>query len=183
MCGIFGYVGRDQNAADLVLRGLKKLEYRGYDSWGVAVGHRDQVVLEKRTGKIGDAAPDLPPSAIGIGHTRWATHGGVTEHNAHPHVDCAGRLALVHNGIVSNYRELRDPLTRSGHRFRSDTDTEVITHVLEACLAQAPDGPEQLLRATIAAFRQLKGLNAIAVLDVRTGQIAAAQSRPPLTVG
>src|SRR5437867_3254581 len=108
MCGIFGYVGHDRNAADLVLRGLKKLEYRGYDSWGVAVGHRDQVVLEKRTGKIGDAVPDLPASAIGIGHTRWATHGGVTEHNAHPHLDCAGRLALIHNGIVSNYRELRD---------------------------------------------------------------------------
>jgi glutamine phosphoribosylpyrophosphate amidotransferase len=110
MCGIFGYVGHAQNAADLVLRGLKKLEYRGYDSWGVAVGHRDQVVLAKRTGKIGDAAPDLPASAIGIGHTRWATHGGVTEPNAHPHLDCTGRLALIHNGIVSNYRELREPL-------------------------------------------------------------------------
>src|SRR5438309_9457727 len=84
MCGIFGYVGRDRNAADLVLRGLKKLEYRGYDSWGVAVGHRDRIVLEKRTGKIGDAAPDLPPSALGIGHTRWGPHGGVTEHTAHP---------------------------------------------------------------------------------------------------
>src|SRR6266404_630274 len=149
MCGIFGYVGHAQNAADLVLRGLKKLEYRGYDSWGVAVGHRDQVVLAKRTGKIGDAAPDLPASAIGIGHTRWATHGGVTEPNAHPHLDCAGRLALIHNGIVSNYRELR----------------------------------EQLLSATMTAFRRLHGLNAIAVADVRTGQIAAAKSGSPLVLG
>src|SRR5206468_12343121 len=79
MCGIFGYVGRDENAADLVMRGLKKLEYRGYDSWGVAVGHRSRVVLERRIGKSGDAAPDLPPSAIGIGHPRWAPRGGVTE--------------------------------------------------------------------------------------------------------
>src|SRR2546425_6017006 len=152
MCGIFGYVGRDRNAADLVLRGLKKLEYRGYDSWGVAVGHRDRIVLEKRTGKIGDAAPDLPPSAIGIGHTRWATHGGVTEPNAHPHLDCAGRLALIHNGIVSNYRELRAPLVRSGHRFHSETDTEVVAHLIEECLAATPAGPEQLVTATMTAF-------------------------------
>ncbi len=183
MCGIFGYVGHAQNAADLVLRGLKKLEYRGYDSWGVAVGHRDQVVLAKRTGKIGDAAPDLPASAIGIGHTRWATHGGVTEPNAHPHLDCAGRLALIHNGIVSNYRELREPLVRSGHRFRSETDTEVVAHLIEECLAATPAGPEQLLSATMTAFRRLHGLNAIAVADVRTGQIAAAKSGSPLVLG
>jgi glucosamine--fructose-6-phosphate aminotransferase (isomerizing) len=183
MCGIFGYVGHAQNAADLVLRGLKKLEYRGYDSWGVAVGHRDQVVLAKRTGKIGDAAPDLPASAIGIGHTRWATHGGVTEPNAHPHLDCAGRLALIHNGIVSNYRELREPLVRSGHRFRSETDTEVVAHLIEECLAATPAGPEQLVSATMTAFRRLHGLNAIAVADVRTGQIAAAKSGSPLVLG
>src|SRR5437867_5733642 len=183
MCGIFGYVGHDRNAADLVLRGLKKLEYRGYDSWGVAVGHRDQVVLEKRTGKIGDAVPDLPASAIGIGHTRWATHGGVTEQNAHPHLDCAGRLALIHNGIVSNYRELREPLVRAGHRFGSQTDTEVITHLIEDCLATTPAGPEQLVTATMAAFRRLRGLNAIAVADVSTGQIAAAKSGSPLVLG
>jgi len=183
MCGIFGYVGHAQNAADLVLRGLKKLEYRGYDSWGVAVGHRDQVVLAKRTGKIGDAAPDLPASAIGIGHTRWATHGGVTEPNAHPHLDCAGRLALIHNGIVSNYRELREPLVRSGHRFRSETDTEVVAHLIEECLAAIPAGPEQLLSATMTVFRRLHGLNAIAVADVRTGQIAAAKSGSPLVLG
>jgi len=183
MCGIFGYVGRDQNAADLVLRGLKKLEYRGYDSWGVAVGHRDRVVLERRIGKIGDAAPDLPASTIGIGHTRWATHGGVTEQNAHPHLDCAGRLALIHNGIVSIYRELREPLVRAGHRFGSQTDTEVITHLIEDCLATTPAGPEQLVTATMAAFRRLRGLNAIAVADVSTGQIAAAKSGSPLVLG
>ena len=183
MCGIFGYVGRDENAADLVMRGLKKLEYRGYDSWGVAVGHRSRVVLERRIGKIGDAAPDLPPSAIGIGHTRWATHGGVTEDNAHPHLDCAGRLALIHNGIVSNYRELREPLLRAGHRFRSETDTEVVAHLIEDCLAATPVGPQQLVRATMSAFRRLHGLNAIAVADVATGHIAAAKSGSPLVLG
>src|SRR5256886_10810851 len=183
MCGIFGYVGHDRSAADLVLRGLKKLEYRGYDSWGVAVGHRDRIVLEKRTGKIGDAAPDLPASAIGIGHTRWATHGGVTEPNAHPHLDCAGRLALLDSGIVSSCRGLREPIVRSGHRFRSETDTEVVAHLIEECLAATPAGPEQLVSATMTAFRLLHGLNAIAVADVRTGQIAAAKSGSPLVLG
>src|SRR5262249_40109155 len=167
MCGIVGYVGSDQDAAGIVLRGLKKLEYRGYDSWGVAVGHRGHVVVDKRIGKIGDAAPELPASSVGIGHTRWATHGGVTEQNAHPHLDCAGRLALIHNGIVSNYAELRSRLTRAGHHFRSETDTEVIAHLVEEALDRTPSGPEQLLAAATAAFRQLQGLNAIAVLDVQ----------------
>ena len=183
MCGIFGFVGRERDAADFVLRGLKKLEYRGYDSWGVAVGDGDRVVLQRRTGKIGDATVDLPPSAIGIGHTRWATHGGVTEQNAHPHLDCSGRLALIHNGIVSNYRELRESLTQAGHRFRSDTDTEVVVHLIEACLAEAPPGPDRLVEATMRAFRRLHGLNAIAVADVASDQIAAAKSGSPLVLG
>ncbi|PYN95236.1 MAG: glutamine--fructose-6-phosphate transaminase (isomerizing) [Candidatus Rokuibacteriota bacterium] len=183
MCGIFGYVGTDQDAADIVLRGLKKLEYRGYDSWGVAVGHRGRVTVDKRIGKIGDAAPELPASGIGIGHTRWATHGGVTEQNAHPHLDCGGRLALIHNGIVSNYAELRSRLTRAGHVFRSETDTEVIAHLVEEALDRTPSGPERLLAATTAAFRQLRGLNAIAVLDVEGHQLAAAKSGSPLVIG
>jgi glucosamine--fructose-6-phosphate aminotransferase (isomerizing) len=183
MCGIFGYVGGSGDAAGIVLRGLKKLEYRGYDSWGVAVAHDGRVALEKRVGKIGDAVATLPDSAIGLGHTRWATHGGVTEPNAHPHLDCAGRLALIHNGIVSNYRELREPLARAGHRFRSETDTEVVAHLIEECLAASPAGPDQLLHATIATFRRLEGLNAIAVLDVETGQLAAAKSGSPLVLG
>jgi len=183
MCGIFGYVGRDQGTADIVLRALKKLEYRGYDSWGIAVGHGDQVVVQKQTGKIGEAAVDLPASGIGLGHTRWATHGGVTTYNAHPHLDCSRRLALVHNGIVSNYRELREPLARAGHRFLSETDTEVIAHLLEECLAATPAGPDRLATATMTAFRRLQGLNAIAVLDVHTGQLAAAKSGSPLVLG
>jgi len=183
MCGIFGYAGEGGDAASIVLSGLKKLEYRGYDSWGVAVAHAGRAVLDKRTGKIGDAAPALPPSPVGLGHTRWATHGGVTRPNAHPHLDCTRRLALVHNGIVSNYRELREPLARAGHRFASETDTEVVAHLIEACLAATPAGPEQLVAATMAAFRRLEGLNAIAVLDVATGHMAAAKSGSPLVIG
>jgi glucosamine--fructose-6-phosphate aminotransferase (isomerizing) len=183
MCGIFGYVGSDGNAAEIVLRGLKKLEYRGYDSWGIAIAHGDRVAVDKRIGKIGDAAPDLPESGAGLGHTRWATHGGVTAPNAHPHLDCTGRLALVHNGIVSNYRELRDSLVRAGHRFQSETDTEVVAHLVEQCLGETPEGPERLLEATIAAFRRLRGLNAIAVLDVGRGELAAAKSGSPLVLG
>jgi glucosamine--fructose-6-phosphate aminotransferase (isomerizing) len=183
MCGIFGYVGQDRDAAAIVLSGLKKLEYRGYDSWGVAVSHEDGVALARRVGKIGEAVAALPPSPIGLGHTRWATHGGVTEGNAHPHLDCAGRLAVIHNGIISNYRELRDALARGGHEFRSETDTEVVAHMLEDALEQAPEGPEQLVTALMAAFRQLHGLNAIAVLDVRGGQLAAAKNGSPLVLG
>jgi glucosamine--fructose-6-phosphate aminotransferase (isomerizing) len=182
MCGIFGYVGAD-DAARIVLSGLKKLEYRGYDSWGVAVGIEGTIALDKRVGKIGDAEPSLPASGIGLGHTRWATHGGVTEPNAHPHLDCHGRLALIHNGIVTNYRELRDPLRHAGHRFRSETDTEVVAHLLEDCFAETPDGPDRLIVATMAAFRRLEGLNAIAVLDVGGGQLAAAKSGSPLVLG
>ena len=181
MCGIFGYVGASDDAAGIVLRGLKKLEYRGYDSWGIAVAPAGEVVVEKRIGKIGDAAPELPASGVGLGHTRWATHGGVTEPNAHPHVDCAGRLAVIHNGIISNYRELRGPLT--DHHFRSQTDTEVVAHLLEECVRETPPGPEQLVRATMTVFRRLEGLNAIAVLDACTGEIAAAKSGSPLVLG
>jgi glucosamine--fructose-6-phosphate aminotransferase (isomerizing) len=183
MCGIFGYVGQDRDAAGIVLSGLKKLEYRGYDSWGVAVAHDGGMAIEKRVGKIGQAVADLPPSAIGLGHTRWATHGGVTEGNAHPHLDCAGRLAVIHNGIVSNYRELRDSLARDGHGFRSETDTEVVAHLLEDALPLTPEGPEQLIVALMTAFRRLQGLNAVAVLDVRSGQLAAAKNGSPLVLG
>src|SRR5262245_30971115 len=186
MCGIFGYVGQSSerltDAAGIVLQGLKKLEYRGYDSWGIAVADSGCVALQKHVGKIGEAITRLPTSEIGLGHTRWATHGGVTEPNAHPHLDCSGRLALIHNGIVSNYRELRDALG-SRHRFRSETDTEVVAHLLEDCLERTPAGPDRLVTAVMAAFRQLDGLNAIAVLDVSTGQLAAAKSGSPLVLG
>ena len=126
-----------------------------------------------------DAACRRAP--IGLGHTRWATHGGVTEPNAHPHLDCTGRLAIIHNGIVANHRELRDPLARAGHRFRSETDTEVVAHLLEEMPGRDAGGPRAARqRALMAAFRRLEGLNAIAVLDVPTGQLAAAKNGSPL---
>src|SRR5262245_28651255 len=183
MCGIFGYVGNGTEASGIVLRGLRRLEYRGYDSWGIAVARGERIEVDKRVGKIGEALPSLPASRLGIGHTRWATHGGVTEHNAHPHLDCAGRLAVIHNGIVSNYDELREPLARAGHRFRSETDTEVVAHLVEDALAAAPRGPDQLVTATMAVFRRLRGLNAIAVLDAETDQVAAVKSGSPLVLG
>jgi len=183
MCGIFGYVGRDGEASGIVLRGLRRLEYRGYDSWGIAVARGERVEVDKRVGKIGEAVPSLPSSRLGIGHTRWATHGGVTQPNAHPHLDCGGRLAVIHNGIVSNYDELREPLARAGHRFQSETDTEVVAHLLEDAVAATPDGPDRLIVAAMAVFRRLRGLNAIAVLDAGHGQLAAVKSGSPLVLG
>src|SRR5882762_4569676 len=105
MCGIFGYVGTRDDAAQVVLAGLKKLEYRGYDSWGIAARQN------------GQATTSLPGGASALGHTRWATHGGVTEANAHPHLDCQGRLAVIHNGIIENHTELRRELASKGHTF------------------------------------------------------------------
>src|SRR5258707_9407365 len=135
MCGIFGYVGTRDEAPQLVLAGLKKLEYRGYDSWGIASrqngDHLARLLVEKHTGKIGQAMTSLPASHAALGHTRWATHGGVTEANAHPHLDCQGRLAVIHNGIIENHTELRRELVAKGHTFASQTDTEVVCHLLE----------------------------------------------------
>ena len=183
MCGIFGYVGERQDAAEIVLSGLKQLEYHGYDSWGIAVREHGHVAVDKRIGKIGDATTNLPKSHMALGHTRWATHGSVTGENAHPQLDCHGRLAVVHNGIVSNEAQLRRALGRAGHRLRSQTDTELIAHLIEDLLEQIPEGPDRLVQATIAAFRRLRGLNTITVLDARRGEMVAAKSGSPLSIG
>src|SRR5438477_13041435 len=146
MCGIFGYVGAREAAPQLVLAGLKKLEYRGYDSWGIAArtdasAGLARLLVEKHTGKIGQASTSLPGGQLALGHTRWATHGGVTDANAHPHLDCQGRLAVIHNGIIENHAELRRDLLAAGHAFVSQTDTEVVCHLLEEELRQA-DPPD-----------------------------------------
>jgi glucosamine--fructose-6-phosphate aminotransferase (isomerizing) len=191
MCGIFGYVGQRTEAPQMVLAGLKKLEYRGYDSWGIASRERDSatadLLVEKHVGKIGQATTSLPGSQAALGHTRWATHGGVTEANAHPHLDCQGRLAVIHNGIVENHGELRRELIVRGHTFKSQTDTEVVAHLLEDELGSSdesqPTSCDRLIEALMAVFRRLDGLSAISVLDPRSQCIAAAKNGSPLVLG
>ena len=178
MCGIFGYVGSKSDAADIVLEGLKLLEYRGYDSWGIAVKQNKKLVYKKHVGKIGDAKVNLPSSVLGIGHTRWATHGKVTEKNAHPHMDCTKTIAVVHNGIVENFQELKQKLIEKGHKFISETDTEVIPHLIEENLKH-----EGFSSSVRDAFDALKGLNAVVVANAVSKEIVAAKTGSPLVVG
>jgi len=183
MCGIFGYVGGKKNAGSIVLDGLKRLEYRGYDSWGIAVSDSsstdNKIIIKKRTGKIGDAkTEDLPLSDIGFGHTRWATHGQVTEENAHPHLDCTEKLALIHNGIIENYQELKKWLLKKGHIFRSDTDTEVAVHLIEEYAKKMI-----VSKAVQKAFMQMEGLNAFIVFSLKEHKFVAVRNGSPLVVG
>jgi glucosamine--fructose-6-phosphate aminotransferase (isomerizing) len=178
MCGIYGFVAAGKRDASLVLEGLTYLEYRGYDSWGIAVQQEGAVAVEKAVGPIAGASTSLPSAAAALGHTRWATHGGVTHANAHPHTDCSGRLALIHNGIVENYRELGGSLQRE-HRFTSQTDTEVLAHLVEEELETESD----LLQALLRVFRRVQGLSAVAVLDAASGVIAVAKNGSPLAIG
>ena len=179
MCGVVGYVGR-REAAPLIVEGLKKLEYRGYDSFGVATTG-EQITLSKHQGRISDnsSAAGLLKGKIGIGHTRWATHGIPNDVNAHPHTDCTEKIALVHNGIIENYAGLRRELTDRGHAFRSDTDTEVIVHLIEEEYAKNKD----LLAAVQRVIPQLKGSFAILVIAAGEDRIIAARRASPLVVG
>jgi len=182
MCGIVGYTGK-RAAVPLVLEGLKRLEYRGYDSAGVAVVHDGRVDIFKAAGKIAMLEREMGSTpATGqtaIAHTRWATHGAPTTINAHPHSDCGGTLALVHNGIIENAGVLRTALTKRGHVFRSETDTEVLVHLVEELHTQG----RPLVDAVAGALRQVEGTYGIAVVSSREPEtIVAARRGSPLLV-
>jgi len=179
LCGIVGYIGH-RNAAPVVVEGLKKLEYRGYDSFGVATtGERLEVA--KFQGRIGENAGKSAglPGKVAIGHTRWATHGIPNQTNAHPHTDCHDRIAIVHNGIIENYAELRRDLVSRGHSFRSETDTEVVVHLVEEEYAKCRD----LLAAVKGALPQLTGSYALLVIASGEDRIIAAKCASPLVLG
>ncbi|MBT3362687.1 MAG: glutamine--fructose-6-phosphate transaminase (isomerizing) [Chloroflexi bacterium] len=182
MCGIVGFIGKEQ-ASPVVLRALTRLEYRGYDSAGVASIYDNEILLKKDVGKIaevqGKYALDGLPGNIAIGHVRWATHGVVNVPNAHPHTDCEGKLAIVHNGIIENYQELRHQL-EGEHHFVSETDTEVIGHLIESYMKNG----DPLEKAVTATLGQLEGSYAMAVISVDDpGKIVAVRRSSPLVIG
>jgi glutamine---fructose-6-phosphate transaminase (isomerizing) len=185
MCGIVGYIG-DRSALEVVLDGLRRLEYRGYDSAGVALLADGHVTMRKRAGKLSNLVESieddpLPPSTVGMGHTRWATHGPPNDRNAHPHLDTDQDVAVIHNGIIENFAKLRLELTEAGVEFRSDTDTEVVAHLLAATL---PDSDGDLAEAMRRVCRRLEGaftLVAVAASDPDT--VVGARRNSPLVVG
>ena len=177
MCGIIGYCGLSQ-AAPVLIKGLKRLEYRGYDSYGIAVQNRD-IEIHKRQGKVSDGERDAWSihGDVGIGHTRWATHGVPNDQNAHPHTDCKGEIAIVHNGIIENYTELKRQLLERGHMFHSDTDSEVISHLIEEHYSG------DLMAAVEDTIPLLQGSYAILAMVRGEKRIVAARQSSPLVIG
>ena len=190
MCGIVGYIGT-QAATDILMAGLEKLEYRGYDSAGVATVWEGGIHCVRAKGKLYNLRQKLAeianPAQIGIGHTRWATHGKPEEYNAHPHTDTRKRVAVVQNGIIENYRQLREELQKRGHEFTSDTDTEVIPHLIAEFLTNSPtpdSSTHPLLEAVREAVNQLKGAFAIAVISADyPDELIVARQQAPLIIG
>ena len=181
MCGIIAYTGC-KKAKPILLDGLKRLEYRGYDSAGIAVIENGRIESKRVVGRVNNLARAcrgiLENSDCGIAHTRWATHGKVNETNAHPHFDCADNIAVVHNGIIENYAELKKMLENEGHKFRSETDTEVLAHLVEKF---SHEGAEN---AIIRALKLVEGAYAIALMHKEEpGKIFAARKSSPLVIG
>lgn len=177
MCGIFGYTGFRPQTAQIVLAGLKRLEYRGYDSWGIGVKNNNGFAIDKQAGQIGQVKINLPDSNFAFGHTRWATHGGVTDINAHPHLDCTGRIAVVHNGIIENYQEIKKMLGKR-HKIISQTDTELFAHLIEEYYKRLP-----LVEAVRRAFLKLRGLSAFLVAEASSQTLIAVKTGSPLVLG
>src|SRR5579862_4567548 len=191
MCGIVGYVGR-KKVVPVIIEGLRRLEYRGYDSAGIAVGSPNTAVLEvcRAPGKLGNLEEVLGEHPLdgtfGIGHTRWATHGRPMEENAHPHRDCTGRIVVVHNGIVENYLDLKRELIAQGHKFVTETDTEIIAHLIEQVQkdAEAAGKPLLLEDAVRRAVKRLTGAFALGILSsAEPDKMIAARSGPPVVIG
>ncbi|MDD3887485.1 MAG: glutamine--fructose-6-phosphate transaminase (isomerizing) [Patescibacteria group bacterium] len=178
MCGIIAYIG-DKKASPILVDGLKKLEYRGYDSWGLATVDSGKINFVKSVGRIGQNLEMTNlVGTIGMGHTRWATHGGVTDQNAHPHLDCEGKIAVIHNGIIENFAKLKEQLINEGHKFRSETDTEVLSHLIEKYY----EG--NLKEAVRRALLCVDGTYGIVVISSKEpDRIVAARHGSPLVVG
>lgn len=181
MCSIIGYYG-NEIAAPIIVKGLRRMEYRGYDSVGVATESNSQIELKKGIGKVDEVnfkvQLDALPGKIGIGHTRWATHGKVTDANAHPHPSNSGKLAIVHNGIIDNFGQLKKELEEDGYIFKSETDSEVIANLLQKNYESAKNVKD----AIIKTVSELKG-NYAFVAMFENGQLAAARFHEPLIVG
>lgn len=177
MCGVFGYIGKRNNASQIVFEGLKELEYRGYDSWGIAALVNSKIFLKKAVGKISGQAPKIK-SNICIGHTRWATHGGVSVKNAHPLIDCQKNFALIHNGIIENFDEIKKNLLKKGHIFSSQTDSETTVHLLEENFRK-----ENIIASLLKTFLSLKGFNAFVILNKKKEQIYFFKNGSPLVIG
>src|SRR3954466_11250528 len=182
MCGIIGYIG-SKRVVPILIDGLRRLEYRGYDSAGVAVVRDGEIDLRRSAGKLARLEEVIATTPIdgeyGIGHTRWATHGRPTEENAHPHRDCTGRIVVVHNGIIENYLDLKQQLQREGHRFVTETDTEIVAHLVEREMKD--DGLENAVRRSLLYMRGLFALVLISADD--PNKIVAVRNGPPIVVG
>ncbi len=180
MCGIIGYTG-PRVAAPILVEGLRRLEYRGYDSAGISVEHNRTLSMYKRAGKIADLRSHVPPNVpgtVGIGHTRWATHGGVTDANAHPHMDASGAIAIVHNGIVENYLQLKSRLEKEGCTFRSETDSEVIAHLVASFYK---GDLEAAVKETVLLIKGTYGI--VAMHAAEPGRLVGARNGSPLVLG
>ena len=186
MCGIFGLISNKSNleVGKQIREGLERLEYRGYDSAGIALVNNGKIELRKKSGRIAeinkDGWLDSMPGQFGVGHTRWATHGKPVQHNAHPHLDCTGKIAIVHNGIVENYQDLKKELLLRGHTFKSDTDTEVFSHLIEELIAKGFD----LKDAVIQTVKQCRGAYGVVVVHADTPDyMIVARKESPLVLG